>query len=126
LNTIKKIDGGYWQTVIVCQLKVIGRPLRSANKRLLADRSQKYAYGLLPFGRPLIQKSNYCCTVQKIAATRDCLSLANSFFFPMYQVFSLKAGGQRVILRVGCNAHLSQVINAVITPVVLKETVYFR
>ena len=24
-------DGGYWQTVMVCQLKVIGRPLRSAN-----------------------------------------------------------------------------------------------
>ena len=33
----------------------------------------------------------------------------------MYQVFSLKAGGQRVIPRVGCNAHLSQVINAVTT-----------
>ena len=24
-------DGGYWQTVMVCQLKVIGSPLRSAN-----------------------------------------------------------------------------------------------
>ena len=24
-------DGGYWQTVMVCQLKVIGRPLQSAN-----------------------------------------------------------------------------------------------
>ena len=24
-------DGGYWQTVMVCQLKVIGGPLRSAN-----------------------------------------------------------------------------------------------
>ena len=33
-------DGGYWKAVMVCQLKVIGRPLRSANKRLLADRSQ--------------------------------------------------------------------------------------
>ena len=33
-------DGGYWKAVMVCQLKVIGRLLRSANKRLLADRSQ--------------------------------------------------------------------------------------
>ena len=33
-------DGGYYKAVMVCQLKVIGRPLWSANKRLLADRSQ--------------------------------------------------------------------------------------
>ena len=33
-------DGGYCQAVMVCQLKVIGRPLRSANYKLLADRSQ--------------------------------------------------------------------------------------
>ena len=81
-ETPKIKDGGYWQTVMVCQLEVIGRPYglpirdywqtvykiskRSVNNLLLAD----------PWCSA--QKSNYYSTVQTMVAMRVRLSDAIS------------------------------------------------
>ena len=87
-STVKEV-GGYWQTVMVCQLKVIGRPLWSANKRLLADRSQNmlpvYQFPLV--GRPLmpctkeqlLQHSQKFCD-NSSSAEKDCLFQRNQIF----------------------------------------------
>ena len=79
-----KKDGGYWQTVMVCQLEIIGRlyglPIRdywqtvhkickrSANPFLLAD--PRYS----------IQKSNYYRTVQKLRQRKSACHLQPATF----------------------------------------------
>ena len=89
LKSTVKEGGGYWQTVMVCQLKVIGRPLWSANKRLLADRSQNmlpvYQFPLV--GRPLMPctKEQLLQHPQKIcdnssSTEKDCLYQRNQIF----------------------------------------------
>ena len=94
---------GYWQTVTVCQLEVIGRPFAKYVNDLPIS-----SYWQTPDTLTKEQLLPHC---SKLAATHKCLSFLTSYFFSKYQGLSLKARGQGVILRVGCYAPLNQVIN---------------
>ena len=123
---INKNDGGFWQTVMACQLKVIGR----LYGLLIRDYWQT-VHKICKRSTNLFLLADPWCSVQKSNCSRDCRNVrvpvtCNQLRFPRYQGPSLKARGQGAIHRKGRQAPLNKFINAVIAPVVLKKAAYFR